>query len=123
MRSRCERNKGARSDPIAARILAALMVVGFLVFGAAVVEVVFGNGRWFGESPGPVVGNTPAATPDSGPDPTSSLIDDPNQPDDEVEGYWYCWNTGPLNPHHLGHRIPTDHLCTWGELRSSGFAG
>jgi len=51
-----------------------------------------------------------------------SLIDDPSQPDWMVEGYWYCWNSGPLLPHHLNHHVPGDHLCTWGELRSDGFA-
>jgi hypothetical protein len=50
------------------------------------------------------------------------ILDDPNEAATSVEGYWYCWNNGPLMPHHLGHRMPNDHLCTWGELRSSGFA-
>lgn len=54
--------------------------------------------------------------------PMPSLIDDPSQPDWMVEGFWYCWNNGPLLPHHLDHHVPGDHLCTWGELRSSGFA-
>lgn len=72
--------------------------------------------------------SAPAATPTVAdatdtPGPLPSITNNPAAPDDEVEGYWYCWNTGTLGPHHLGHRIPTDHLCTWGELRSSGFAG
>jgi hypothetical protein len=36
------------------------------------------------------------------------------------QDYWYCWDTGPLQPHHLGHRVLTDHLCTDQELASLG---
>ncbi|POX58698.1 hypothetical protein C3492_36390 [Streptomyces sp. Ru62] len=48
------------------------------------------------------------------------VIDNPSLSDDDIEGYWYCWNSGDPAPHHLDHWVPNDHLCTWGELRSSG---
>ncbi len=56
--------------------------------------------------------STPAAS--------AMVIDDPLASDDETEGYWYCWDSGALAPHHFGHRVPHDHLCTWGELRAAG---
>ena len=37
------------------------------------------------------------------------------------QSYWYCWDTGPLVPHHLGYRVLTDHLCTDQELASLGY--
>ncbi|MFD9651759.1 hypothetical protein [Streptomyces mirabilis] len=55
--------------------------------------------------------------------PAPKEIDNPALPDDETEGYWYCWDTGDLAPHHLDHWVPNDHLCTWGELRHSGVTG
>jgi hypothetical protein len=30
--------------------------------------------------------------------------------------YWYCWNVGPALPHHYGHHVVGDHLCTDAEL-------
>ncbi len=30
--------------------------------------------------------------------------------------YWYCWDTGNPSPHHLGHHVYGDHLCTNQEL-------
>jgi hypothetical protein len=69
----------------------------------------------------PIGGQDTTSTPTASPAP--SLINDPAQPDWGFQGYWYCWNLGALNPHHLGYRVPNDHLCTWGELRSIGFAG
>ncbi|MFD9792120.1 hypothetical protein ACFWXK_14340 [Streptomyces sp. NPDC059070] len=48
------------------------------------------------------------------------VIDNPLLPDDDVQGYWYCWNSGAAAPHHLDHWVTNDHLCTWGELRFSG---
>lgn len=72
---------------------------------------------WSGSSP---AATTPAET--STPSDMPSLIDDPSQPDWMVEGYWYCWDSGALAPHHLNHHVPGDHLCTWGELRADGFA-
>lgn len=51
-----------------------------------------------------------------------ALINDPSQPDWMIQGFWYCWNSQPVLPHHLDHHVPGDHLCTWGELRDSGFA-
>lgn len=41
-------------------------------------------------------------------------------PDSDVNSYFYCWNSGSLQPHHIGHPIAGDHLCTYGELRSVG---
>ncbi len=26
--------------------------------------------------------------------------------------YWYCWDNGVPAPHHLGHPVKDDHLCT-----------
>ncbi|MFD9511913.1 hypothetical protein [Streptomyces mirabilis] len=60
----------------------------------------------------------PKVTPSAKPVPF--VIDNPSLPDDEIEGYWYCWNSGGPAPHHLDHWVPNDHLCTWGELRSAG---
>ena len=34
--------------------------------------------------------------------------------------YWYCWDSGPPEPHHLGHPVSGDHLCTSQELGGSG---
>lgn len=33
------------------------------------------------------------------------------------QNYWYCWNTGNPLPHHLGHPVYGDHLCTTCELK------
>ena len=35
--------------------------------------------------------------------------------------YWYCWDEGELDPHHLGKKVDGDHLCTDTELVDSGF--
>ncbi|MET9899809.1 hypothetical protein [Streptomyces sp. NPDC006446] len=50
---------------------------------------------------------------------TPFVIDNPALSDEEIEGYWYCWNSGDPQPHHLDHWVPNDHLCTWGELRNA----
>lgn len=55
--------------------------------------------------------------------PPPSILDDVRQPNDAIQGDWYCWDNPPVLPHHLGHHVAGDHLCTWGELRDSGFAG
>jgi len=34
------------------------------------------------------------------------------------QSYWYCWDSGPVLPHHLGYRVVGDHLCTDQELAS-----
>ena len=33
--------------------------------------------------------------------------------------YWYCWDTGAAEPHHLGHPVSGDHLCTQSELKQA----
>lgn len=33
-----------------------------------------------------------------------------------TQSYWYCWNVGNPSPHHLGHPVYGDHLCTNQEL-------
>jgi hypothetical protein len=33
-----------------------------------------------------------------------------------TQSYWYCWDSGPPSPHHLGHSVSGDHLCTNAEL-------
>lgn len=34
--------------------------------------------------------------------------------------YWYCWDSGNPDPHHLGHPVSGDHLCSQGELSQAG---
>lgn len=34
-------------------------------------------------------------------------------------GYWFCWNRGEPEPHHLGHRSQLDHLCSEDELQQT----
>jgi hypothetical protein len=34
--------------------------------------------------------------------------------------YYYCWDSGSPRPHHLGHQVSGDHLCTKQELTASG---
>jgi hypothetical protein len=29
-----------------------------------------------------------------------------------ADEYWYCWNSGDPEPHHLGHYDPHDHVCS-----------
>ena len=76
----------------------------------------------------PSAGSAPAVTVTPDTDSTfpdgrvPALIDDPSQADSTIQGEWYCWDTGPLSPHHLGYHVPNDQLWTWGELRASGFA-
>jgi hypothetical protein len=43
-----------------------------------------------------------------------------NGGDTVTQTYWYCWDTGPPEPHHLGHYVSGDHYCTDRELRDSG---
>lgn len=37
-----------------------------------------------------------------------------------TQSYWYCWDTGAPDPHHLGHVVSGDHLCTSQELSGTG---
>ncbi|MEU6416043.1 hypothetical protein [Streptomyces spiralis] len=84
-----------------------------LVIGTPILNVI-GNPFQHGDS------KRPQPTPTATPTPTVHVIDNPALPDDEIQGYWYCWNSGDPGPHHLDHWVPNDHLCTWGELRSAG---
>ena len=34
--------------------------------------------------------------------------------------YWYCWDSGTPQPHHLGHPVSGDHYCTDAELEDAG---
>lgn len=35
--------------------------------------------------------------------------------------YWYCWdNPAEGGPHHLGHRVSGDHICSGEELKNEG---
>lgn len=34
--------------------------------------------------------------------------------------YWYCWDAGAPEPHHLGHASSGDHACTDAELEDAG---
>ena len=40
--------------------------------------------------------------------------------DNNNNNYWYCWDSGPPRPHHLGYPVNNDHWCTDEELRQSG---
>jgi hypothetical protein len=45
----------------------------------------------------------------------------PWQPGDPVPNtYWYCWDSGAPSPHHEGHPLSNDHLCTPQELAAAG---
>jgi hypothetical protein len=35
--------------------------------------------------------------------------------------YWYCWDDGAKDPHHLGHYTEGDHVCSDDELKGTGF--
>jgi hypothetical protein len=35
--------------------------------------------------------------------------------------YWYCWDKGAKAPHHLGHYVEGDHVCSNAELKGTGF--
>ena len=37
-----------------------------------------------------------------------------------TQSYWSCWDSGPPEPHHLGHTAAHEHLCTNGELAGVG---
>ena len=39
------------------------------------------------------------------------------------QSYLYCWNSGALSPHHLGHYVPNDHICSDQELHAAGISG
>lgn len=106
---------------LAAPILATAMVAVAVVLAGAVVEVALGQQQWFWESPSKSAPASSPAKTDDGPSAMPLLIDDPSQPDWMVPGIWYCWNTGPLEPHRLGYHVPNDHLCTWGDLRTGGY--
>jgi len=36
--------------------------------------------------------------------------------------YWYCWDEGAKAPHHLGHYVAGDHVCSDDELAGTGFS-
>jgi hypothetical protein len=36
--------------------------------------------------------------------------------------YWYCWDHGAKDPHHLGHYVDGDHVCADAELKGTGFS-
>jgi hypothetical protein len=38
--------------------------------------------------------------------------------------YWYCWdNPSDGGPHHLGHPVAGDHICSDDELHKAHFKG
>ena len=41
--------------------------------------------------------------------------------DTDTNTYWYCWDTGAKAPHHLGHYVSGDHVCSDDELQGTGF--
>jgi hypothetical protein len=60
-------------------------------------------------------------TPTDIPSPTADIVNYTPIPTSTYRycqgyGYLYCWNTGNLSPHHLGHPVYGDHLCTYQEL-------
>lgn len=38
-----------------------------------------------------------------------------------VNSYWYCWDEGAVEPHHYGHPLEGDHVCSDDELKGTGF--
>jgi hypothetical protein len=38
-----------------------------------------------------------------------------------ANSYWYCWDQGDKAPHHLGHYVDGDHVCSDDELKGTGF--
>jgi hypothetical protein len=38
-----------------------------------------------------------------------------------ANSYWYCWDEGAEKPHHLGHYVEGDHVCSDDELKDTGF--
>jgi hypothetical protein len=40
----------------------------------------------------------------------------------DTNSYWYCWDKGAKSPHHLGHHVDGDHLCSDAELKGTGFS-
>jgi hypothetical protein len=43
-----------------------------------------------------------------------------DSPNSASQDYYYCWDSGPALPHHLGHLASGDHLCTNQELVDAG---
>jgi len=39
-----------------------------------------------------------------------------------TNSYWYCWDQGDKAPHHLGHYVEGDHVCSNAELKGTGFS-
>lgn len=35
----------------------------------------------------------------------------------QAYSYWYCWDNGSPQPHHLGHQVAGDHPCTAQEMQ------
>src|SRR5579859_1559564 len=42
----------------------------------------------------------------------------PKTPNSQTQSYLYCWDTGDPRPHHFGHRVAGDHLCSDEELKT-----
>jgi hypothetical protein len=38
----------------------------------------------------------------------------------DTNTYWYCWDQGAKKPHHLGHPVAGDHVCSDDELKGTG---
>lgn len=68
-----------------------LGIVGFWIFIIAVIFLYFRNSN--------SSNNTYHTTPQS-----------------QTNTYWYCWDSGNPSPHHLGHHVYGDHLCSESEL-------
>ena len=39
-----------------------------------------------------------------------------------ANSYWYCWDEGAKKPHHLGHHVSGDHVCSDDELKGTRFS-
>jgi hypothetical protein len=61
---------------------------------------------------------SPSDSPDYPSDSESDISTIPtvDTEDAVTQSYLYCWNYGPPQPHHLGHPVSGDHLCTNREL-------
>ena len=88
----------------------------FLFYGIIAVLVIWFV--FFRNNPGGSLGSVPASET---PIPTVDFVTYTPIPTYTYRycqgyGYWYCWNSGNPAPHHVGHPVYGDHLCTYQEL-------
>lgn len=70
----------------------------------------------------PSVSPAVSEDPSYSPAPSEDTTDTTEDTDNEVtQSYYYCWDSGAPEPHHYGHPVSGDHLCTNAELREYGY--